>query len=111
VLELYDGYLRDRGYDVYEIRRTAPDRREKPDVRLATMHRVKRLEFDHVFVVSANKGILPLEQAMAGAEDAIAERNADLVERSLLYVALTRAKKTATVTGWGTLSPLIGAQG
>jgi ATP-dependent exoDNAse (exonuclease V) alpha subunit len=38
-------------------------------------------------------------------------RNADLVERSLLYVALTRAKKTATVTGWGTLSPLIGVQG
>ena len=29
----------------------------------------------------------------------------------LLYVALTRAKKTATVTGWGTLSPLIGVQG
>ena len=111
VLELYDGYLRDRGYDVYEIRRTAPDRREKPGVRLATMHRVKGLEFDHVFVVSANKGILPLEQAMAGTEDAVAERNADLIERSLLYVALTRAKKTATVTGWGTLSPLIAARG
>jgi hypothetical protein len=80
---------------------SAPDRREKPGVRLATMHRVKGLEFDHVFVVSANKGFLPLEQAMAGTEDAVAERNADLIERSLLYVALTLAKKTATVTGWG----------
>jgi hypothetical protein len=48
---------------------------------------------------------------MAGTEDAVAERNADLIERSLLYVALTRAKKTATVTGWGTLSPLIAARG
>jgi ATP-dependent exoDNAse (exonuclease V) alpha subunit len=39
------------------------------------------------------------------------ERNADLVQRSLLYVALTRAKKTTTVTGWGTLNPLIEVKG
>jgi superfamily I DNA/RNA helicase len=107
ILELYETWLRERGYDVYEIKRSSSDKREKPGVRIATMHRVKGLEFDHVFVVSANKGILPLDQAMAGSEDAVAARNADLVERSLLYVALTRAKKTATVTGWGELSPFV----
>jgi superfamily I DNA/RNA helicase len=107
VLEQYETWLRERGYDVYEIKRSASDRRDKVGVRTATMHRVKGLEFEHVFVVSANEGILPLDQAVAGSEDAVAERNAELVERSLLYVALTRAKKTAMVTGWGTLSRLV----
>lgn len=55
------------------------------------MHRVKGLEFEHVIIVAANKGILPLEAAVDDAEDAVARRNAETGERSLLYVAPTRA--------------------
>jgi superfamily I DNA/RNA helicase len=56
---------------------------------------------------SVNKGILPLDQAVAGSEDEVVRRNAETVERSLLYVALTMSKKTATITGYGALSPLL----
>jgi superfamily I DNA/RNA helicase len=63
------------------------------------MHRVKGLEFEHVIIVAANQGILPLDAAVVDAEDAVAKRNADTGERSLLYVALTRARRSATITG------------
>jgi superfamily I DNA/RNA helicase len=71
------------------------------------MHRIKGLEFDHIFVVSMNKGLVPLEQAVENGEDAVTRRNAETVERSLVYVALTRSKKTAAMTGYGELSPFI----
>jgi superfamily I DNA/RNA helicase len=107
LLEVYAAYLRERGIAVYEIKRSAAEQREKPGVRIATMHRVKGLEFDHMLVVSVNKGLVPLEQAVESGEDAVARRNAETVERSLLYVALTRSKKTATITGYGEPSPFL----
>jgi superfamily I DNA/RNA helicase len=67
-----------------------------PGLRLATMHRVKGLEFEHVVAVAANKGIIPLEAAVDEAEGAVAMRNAETGERSLLYVALTRAPRAFT---------------
>ena len=108
VLEIYGAYLRDHGISVYEIKRSAAEQREKPGVRIATMHRVKGLEFDHMFIVSVNKGIVPLEQAMESGEDAVARRNTETVERSLLYVALTRSKETATITSYGVASSFFG---
>jgi superfamily I DNA/RNA helicase len=63
------------------------------------MHRVKGLEFEHVIIVAANQGILPLDAAVVDAEDAVAKRNADTGERSLLYVALTRAQSTFELSG------------
>lgn len=107
VLEVYAAYLRDVGIDVYEIKRSAAEQRDKPGVRIATMHRIKGLEFDHIFVVSMNKGTVPLTMAVEAGEDAVARRNAETVERSLVYVALTRSKKTATMTGYGDISPFI----
>jgi superfamily I DNA/RNA helicase len=103
VLEVYAAYLRENGIAVYEVKRSAAEQREKPGVRVATMHRVKGLEFDHIFVVSMNKGIVPLTVAVESGEDAVARRNAETVERSLVYVALTRSKKTAAMTGYGEL--------
>ena len=52
-----------------------------PGVVLSTLHAAKGLEWDHVFLVSVNDGILPM-----GTE--IEE------ERRLFYVGLTRAKRT-----------------
>ncbi len=45
------------------------------------MHRVKGLEFEHVIVAAANKGIVPLDAAVNDAEDAAATRNAETSER------------------------------
>jgi len=68
LLEGYVGQLRSADLPTYEIKRNAAEQREKPGIRLATMHRVKGLEFEHVIVVGANKGILPLETAVNDAE-------------------------------------------
>ena len=84
---------------------------ESPDdaasgVRLATMHRVKGLEFDRIVIASANENLVPLVATIPevdGPERAAAETS----ERALLYVAATRAKKDLTVLSFGTPSPLL----
>ena len=107
LLEGYVSQLQAAGFGTYEVKRNAAEQRNKPGVRLATMHRVKGLEFDHVIVVAANHGVLPLDAAVRDAEDGVAKRNSETGERSLLYVALTRAKRSATVTGYGQASPFL----
>ena len=62
-----------------------------PGVVLSTLHAAKGLEWDHVFLVSVNEGVLPL-----GPE--IEE------ERRLFYVGLTRAKLTVHVSYSGSPS-------
>ena len=73
------------------------------------MHRVKGLEFEHLVAVAVNKGIIPLEAAVDEAEDAVAKHNAETGERSLLYVALTRARRSAAITSYGQTSPFLTA--
>jgi superfamily I DNA/RNA helicase len=107
ILEAYTAFLRGEGLEMYEIKRDAAEQRDKPGVRIATMHRVKGLEFEHILIVSANRGVVPLDQAIRDGEDAVARRNAETAERALLYVALTRAKKSAAVTGYAELSPFL----
>jgi len=107
LLEGYASQLQALGFSTYEIKRNAAEQRDKPGIRLATMRRVKGLEFEHVIAVAVNKGVLPLEAAVGDAEDAVAKRNADTGERSLLYVALTRARQCAIITGYGQMSPYV----
>src|SRR5690554_6590502 len=71
---------------------------------LATMHRVKGLEFDAVFVASANQGLVPLGFVMHSAADAVTRRQRENEERALVYVSLTRARKLAFVYGYGEMS-------
>ena len=57
-------------------------------VSLMTVHSVKGLEFDDVFVIGMEEGIFPHYNAINdGSMSAIEE------ERRLCYVAITRAKK------------------
>ena len=75
-------------------------------VRLATMHRVKGLEFDRIVIASVNENAVPLTVAVPDADGS--ERTAaEVAERALLYVAATRAKKDLTVLSFGTPSPLL----
>lgn len=110
LLELYAGNLHSAGIETYEIKRDSAEQRDRPGLRLATMHRVKGLEFDHVIVAAANKGVIPLDLALASADDQITERNLETGERALLYVALTRAKKSALITAYGEPSPYLAPQ-
>jgi DNA helicase-2/ATP-dependent DNA helicase PcrA len=67
---------------------TSADRAgEGPAVQMMTVHAAKGLEFDHVFVAGLEEGVFPSMRA-AEAEDGMEE------ERRLMYVALTRARRT-----------------
>ncbi|MDP9480145.1 MAG: ATP-dependent helicase [Actinomycetota bacterium] len=76
-------------------------------VRLGTMHRVKGLEFQAVFVVSVNEGVLPHGRAVEDPDDAIEWREAYQRERQLLYVNITRARELVHVSHHGSPSPFL----
>lgn len=86
-------------YGVYRLGRDAEDR-QRPGIRIATMHRVKGLEFDYVAVVDVNDGVCPQKSALqAAGTDSAALNETYKEKRSLIYVAMTRAKKGVLLTG------------
>jgi len=96
----YEGVIKAENIPTYQIKRNSSDKLKHKGIRLATMHRVKGLEFDHVIITSVNKGILPLEVDDYQSDDIIAKEEHELKERSLLYVAVTRAKISALITSY-----------
>ena len=94
--------------EVEVIDRDTIDDAAHAGVRLATMHRVKGLEFERVVMASMNEGLVPLSAAIAGKGDDTARESAETEERSLVYVAATRAKKELLVLSYGTPSPYFG---
>src|ERR1700720_489645 len=63
----------------------------KPGVTLITLHRTKGREFDHVFLTGMEEGICPHSRSL-NEEKGIEE------ERRLVYVGMTRARKSLTLT-------------
>ena len=76
-------------------------------VRLATMHRLKGLEFSRVLISGVQKGQVPSAAALRSAPDDAGREDAELQERCLLYVAATRARDELVVVGWGEMSPFL----
>ncbi|MFM8554813.1 MAG: UvrD-helicase domain-containing protein [Betaproteobacteria bacterium] len=88
------------------------DRRdaEADAVRLSTVHAAKGLEFPHVFVVGCEEGVLPhlgardpdADEGGATAEVSAARAAGDSArieeERRLMYVAITRAQRSLTLS-------------
>jgi DNA helicase-2/ATP-dependent DNA helicase PcrA len=60
-------------------------------LKLLTCHSAKGLEFDHVYLIGLEEGFLPHASAL-DVDEAIEE------ERRLCYVAMTRARKSLTLT-------------
>jgi superfamily I DNA/RNA helicase len=86
---------------IYKISRQTRDDASKPGLRVATMHRVKGLEFDRVVVAGANADLLRLASALNRASDDAAREDAEHQERALFYVALTRARWEVLITSHG----------
>ena len=102
VREDYQPFLKESG-----VPHTLLDRgREGPGVRLATMHRVKGLEFPVMILAGLNGGVMPLRVASVES-DPMARTEHEDRERSLLFVAATRARDRLIVTSWGTPSPFL----
>jgi superfamily I DNA/RNA helicase/mRNA-degrading endonuclease RelE of RelBE toxin-antitoxin system len=102
----YKPLLEDAG-----IRTTVLDADSEEDdapgsVRLATMHRLKGLEYPCVILASVHDGEMPLRQAI-DSDDPATKREALAQERCLLYVACTRARDELVVCGYGKPSPFL----
>lgn len=67
------------------------DKEPGPKVTMMTVHAAKGLEFQHVHIVGAEEELFPSSMAM----DSLAEVEE---ERRLMYVAITRARKTCVIS-------------
>ena len=107
LIKTYETALLSAGIAVCKLSRQKADDRSKPGVRLATMHRIKGLEFKCVFIAGANEGIIPLRQSVNSTEDPVEQRLLDLNERALFHVAATRAVRHLLVSCHGAPSKLL----
>jgi DNA helicase-2/ATP-dependent DNA helicase PcrA len=84
--EMPEGITPAEFYAELEERQRSQHEPETVWVTMATLHAAKGLEWDNVFLLGLNEGYLPISYAKTDAE--IAEEN------RLLYVGITRAKKS-----------------
>lgn len=101
LLKQYESAFNERGLKTYLIKRSIAEDRKTPGLRLATMHRVKGLEFDEVIITSLNKGVVPLELSYSDLLASESNEDHENLERALLYVSATRAKKKVLMTSYG----------
>lgn len=94
------------GIRAYAIKRNKADDRSFEGLRVATMHRVKGLEFKYVFIAAVNDRIIPLPSAI-NKTDAVSEAESITAEKCLLYVAMTRAQKGVYITTYGRKSDFL----
>lgn len=105
----YAEALEDRGIGTRKVQPHVAEDPNKPGLRVATMHRVKGLEYDRVVVAGLSEDAMPLKVRVGRSEDAAVRHEAEIMERALLYVSLTRARKTALITAHGRVSDWVAA--
>ena len=106
LVEDYAAMFTQAGIHCFPLKSSSRDDRSADGLRLATMHRVKGLEFQYVFVAAVNDGIVPMPSAMEGTDE-VSRSEGLTSERCLLYVALTRAQKAAYITSYGEKSEFL----
>ncbi|CAM4394900.1 MULTISPECIES: 3'-5' exonuclease [Corynebacterium] len=96
--------LADHGIDAVQTKNATQPPSDK--VAVMTMHGAKGMEFTHAILMGVGRDILPQRFRLAGLTDA--DREATLQqERSLLYVAASRARDALVITTVGERSELL----
>jgi superfamily I DNA/RNA helicase len=91
-VEIYSNRLGQHGIAHLRLERNTADDQAIAGVRLATMHRVKGLEFE-VVILAGYKSPQAYAEAFSRDEDAGVNDDTETAERCLLHVAATRAKR------------------
>lgn len=99
----YAPILRDAGLPVQIIK--TDESKLGEGVRLATMHRIKGLEFPCVLIAGVEAGTMP--QELKSYADETARQDHLDTEKRLLFVAATRARDELVVTGFGAKSEFL----
>lgn len=99
LLKAYAVALSSRGIKVHAISRNRADDPDIPGVRIATMHRIKGLEFKVVFIAGMEPGNFPLDPPADADQLEVQQLNAK--ERALFYVAASRASDQLFLTASG----------
>ena len=86
-LDQFESYLKKVHPDVHQIEPGSADDSAAPGLRMATVHRVKGLEFDHVILAGKLDDIDTLTETSEHTKQ----------KRALLYVAATRARRSLFV--------------
>ena len=106
-VEKLNASLQREGFATRVINADESDDPSDPALRLATMHRVKGLEFDQVFLPGLDAAQMPLRHELEQRPDQLSRELFEQQERSLLHVAATRAKKRVVISYSGKPSPFI----
>jgi len=101
----YEAILTAAGIDAVKVETDPQDESKVSGIRLATMHRMKGLEFSRVILAGVREGTVPL--VPHNALDENHDPYHELKERCLFYVASTRARDELVITGYGQMSPLL----
>ncbi|MGN8885972.1 ATP-dependent helicase [Blautia sp. HCP28S3_G10] len=86
-LEEWEKYIEEYTHKLEE--QAKKQEQEREGVLISTLHGVKGLEFDKVYILNVNEGSMPYKKAVL--EPAVEE------ERRLFYVGMTRARKILTL--------------
>ena len=100
--------LADEGIDAVQTKNAELASHEQ--VSVMTMHGAKGMEFTHVILMGVGKEVMPLRFRLKNLSEEDA-RAALQRERSLLYVAASRARDALVITTVGERSELLPAQG
>ena len=107
LIKSYSQALNNLGIRTCQIHRSQADDLTTPGLRLATMHRVKGLQFEYVLLAGLTIDELPPKRILDRLSDNRARLSLIERDRCLLHVAATRAKKEVLVTYYGQPSELI----
>jgi superfamily I DNA/RNA helicase len=107
LLDQFESALNANDIQTCRVKRSQAEDRAAEGVRLATMHRVKGLEYERVIIAGASDSVVPLEIATSDSSDPVVQHEGQVHERALFYVAATRARQHVLVTSSGRPSPFL----